>query len=90
MPITLTPEQEAEVRADAEASGFENVELYLADRLASLHAEVQYFAENRGEFDRLIAEGIAQADRGELMSPEEAKADIEKSKRALMANASAA
>ncbi len=90
MPITLTPEQEAIVIADAKASGFENVEVYLEDRLSSLHAEEVYFAANREEFDRLIEEGLASADRGELYTPEEVKEELAAFKREYVSRRSAA
>ena len=90
MPITLTQEQEAEIRADARAHGYDRAEDYLAVRLANMHASSSFSFETEEELQHMVALGVEQADRGELLSAEEAKADIERMKAAYRKNASAA
>ena len=90
MAITLTPELEAIVREDARLSGFENAETYLAERLTAMHEQELFFSENRQEISAMIEEGWEQAERGELLSPEEAKRNLSKWKQEFLAKRSAA
>ena len=90
MAITLTPEQEEQVRQDATLCGFETVETYLADRLNHVHELELNFQEHHEELRTLVQEGLDEADRGELLTPEESKAQFELMKRDFLANRSAA
>ena len=90
MAITLTPELEAIVREDATLCGFDNVETYLAERLMAMHEQERFFTENRQEISTMIDEGWAQAEDGELLSPEEAKRNLSEWKQQFLAKRSAA
>ena len=90
MAIMLTPELEAIVREDATLCGFDNVETYLAERLMAMHEQERFFTENRQEISTMIDEGWAQAEDGELLSPEEAKRNLSEWKQQFLAKRSAA
>jgi len=90
MAITLTPELEAMVTEDAGVSGFETVEAYLEDRLTAMHESELYLREHREEISAMIDEGLEEADRGELLTPEEAQRLRDAAKREFLARRNAA
>jgi hypothetical protein len=76
MAITLTPEQEAMVRQDAEFRGFASVEEYLANWIVETHERELYLHEHRDEISAMLDEGLEEIDEGEDLTPEQAKAEI--------------
>jgi len=76
MAITLTAEQEAMVRQDAELCGFATVEEYLADWIIERHERELYLYEHRDEISAMIDEDRDEINRGEELTPDEAKAEI--------------
>ena len=90
MPISLTPEQEAEVRRDAAEHGYKRAEDYLAIRLGNIHAGASFTFETDEEFAHMVQVGIDSADRGELYTSEEVKEHLEGAKRRSVAKRAAA
>jgi predicted transcriptional regulator len=86
MAITLTPEQEEQIREIAQNRGFASAEEYFNEFLAKSYETEMILFENRDEFSKMIDEGLEEAERGELLSAEEAKAEREAFKREYMAS----
>ena len=90
MAITLTSEQEEMLRKDAANAGYEDAETFLAEKLEEAHEWATMFAANREQWIAQINEGLEQAERGELLSPEEVMASLERHKQEFLAKRTAA
>lgn len=90
MAITLTAEQEAAIRSDAEELGYKRAEDYLAVRLSNMHATARFSFETKEEFEHMVKAGIESAERGELYTPDEVKTRLEAAKRRFLAKRTAA
>ena len=67
MTITLSPEQEAQVRRAVESGEYETAEEYVSEAIKSLHENRQWLDEQREK----IEQGWQEAERGDLISAEE-------------------
>jgi len=90
MAITLTPELEAMVVEDAQALGYESPDAYVTETLMNLHESKAYLREHREEISAMIDEGWDEAQRGELLSPEEVKQSLKQWKQEWLSKRSAA
>ncbi len=88
--ITLTREVEEMMAEDAQALGYESPTAYVIEHLTALHESEVYLRENREEISAMIDEGWEEAERGELLTPEEAKQTMNEWKRDWVAKRSAA
>ena len=80
MTIQLTAEDERLVQKRLESGVFRTVEEVIHDALASQDAETDWLAQNREAINDKIARCIAQLDRGEGVSGEEARARLQQRK----------
>ncbi len=80
MTIQLTPEDERLIRKRLQSGVFRSVEEVIHDALASQATETQWLAENQQAINDKIARGIAQFDRGEGVSGEEARVRLQQRK----------
>ncbi len=78
MTIALSPEAEAVVRETAEGSGFRSVEAYVNAVLIDRYGSDPIFCLSAVEVRAAIEIGLEQAERGELMSSEEARVEMAK------------
>jgi len=76
MELHLSPELEAVVRRGVEAGGYDNAEAYVAEAVELLQELEQDFGEKRKQFERKLAESVAEAERGELATEEEAREEM--------------
>jgi predicted transcriptional regulator len=80
MAITLTPELEAIARQNASNSGFDSPEAYLEALLTEPEIAVSGFHQSLEEIRAAIDEGWEQAQRGELLTPEEVRESLARMK----------
>jgi antitoxin ParD1/3/4 len=77
MPITLQPEHERLIAEALRSGAYQNPEEVIKRALELLHNRDAWLAENRIKID----EGCAAAQRGELIDPDQVRAQLEERKR---------
>jgi antitoxin ParD1/3/4 len=82
MTIQLTVEDERLIQKRLQSGAFRTVEEVIHDALASQDAETEWLAENKEAINEKIARGIAQLNRGEGVSGEVARAQLQQRKAA--------
>ena len=80
MTIQLTAEDEKLIQKRLQSGAFRSVEEIIHDALASQDEETAWLAENQDAINEKIARGIAQLDRGEGVTGEEARAWLQQRK----------
>ena len=78
MAITLQPEHERLIAEALRSGAYQNPEEVIQQALELLHDRDAWLAENRAK----IEEGYAAAQRGELIHPDQVRAQMEEKKRA--------
>jgi antitoxin ParD1/3/4 len=73
MNVSLTPELERLIEQKVSSGLYGSASEVVREALRLLHYHEQAQARMVGELNRLIDEGIAEADRGELLSPAQAR-----------------
>jgi putative addiction module CopG family antidote len=81
MEIRLRPELEERIKQDVQRGPYETVDEFVEQAVSLLHEQEAWLAANRAEIQTKIAEGWASAQRGELLSPEEARSKLAELKR---------
>jgi len=82
MEIRLRPELEELIKQDVQRGPYGTVDEFVEQAVSMLHDQETWFAENRAEIQTKIADGYASAQRGDLLSPEEARSKMAELKRA--------
>jgi putative addiction module CopG family antidote len=82
MTIHLKPELEAFIRRDIERGPYQSADEFVERAVQMLHEQEQWLAENRDEIAARIDAGYASAIRGDLLDPEQVRADLDKRKQA--------
>ena len=82
MEIRLRPELEELIKQDVQRGPYETVDEFMEQAVSMLHEQEAWLAVNRADIGAKIAEGYASAQRGELLSPDEARAKLAELKRA--------
>lgn len=85
MNIRLRPEIEGLIKQDVQRGAYETVDEFVEHAVSMLHEQEAWLAENRAEIKAKIAEGYAEAQRGELIAADEVLASFEEHKRAWLA-----
>jgi Arc/MetJ-type ribon-helix-helix transcriptional regulator len=78
MVVQLKPELELLIRQDVARGPYESLDEFVQRAVELLHEHEAWLSENQPEIDAKIRVGFAQAERGELVDPEEAKALLRK------------
>lgn len=81
MEIRLRPELEELIKQDVQRGAYETVDEFVEQAVSILHEQEAWLAANRAEIQAKIAEGWASAQRGDLLSPEEARSKLAELKR---------
>ena len=81
MEIRLRPELGELIKQDVQRGPYETVDEFVEQAVSLLHEQEAWLAANRAEIQTKIAEGWASAQRGELLSPEEARSKLAELKR---------
>lgn len=82
MEIRLRPELEELIKQDVQRGPYETVDEFVEQAVSMLHEQEAWLAANRHDIQTKIAEGYASAQRGELLSPDEARSRLAELKRA--------
>ncbi|MGA7235047.1 MAG: hypothetical protein WBY44_05185 [Bryobacteraceae bacterium] len=82
MTVHIKPELEEIITADLKSGGYESVDDYLEDAIELLHEKEEWLARDRAEIAGQIERGIAQAERGEFVSPDQARAMLREMRKA--------
>ena len=80
MAITLNAEQERLIAQVMQAGGYQNADDVIARALEILRAEDGFLHEQKGAIAAKIDNALAQFERGEFLSAEESRSDMEQRK----------
>jgi antitoxin ParD1/3/4 len=80
MAISLTPADKKLIQKRMKSGSFKTVEEVIHDALASQDSEAEWLTDNRDAINEKIARGVAQLDRGEGISGEDARARLQRRK----------
>ena len=82
MTITLKPEVEALIQKRMESGAFQDVDEVIFRAMESQDAEAAWLLLHQREVSEKIDRAIAEADRGECMTPEKSRVWLEEKKAA--------
>jgi antitoxin ParD1/3/4 len=82
MTIRLKPELEALIQKDVERGPYQSADEFVEQAVQMLHEQQQWLADNHADIAAKIEEGYASAERGELLEPEQVRAQIDARKQA--------
>lgn len=85
MNIRLHPEIEELIKPDIQGGAYQSVDEFVEHAVSLLHEQEASLAEHREEIRAKIAEGYAEAQRGELIDASDVRAQMEERKRAWLA-----
>jgi putative addiction module CopG family antidote len=85
MNIRLRPEIEELIKQDVQRGAYRTVDEFVEHAVSMLHEQEAWLAANRAEIRAKIAEGHAEAQRGELIAADEVLASFEQHKLAWLA-----
>jgi antitoxin ParD1/3/4 len=77
MNVQLSPELESLVMKDVERGPYESVEDYVAQAVTMLHEQEEHLAANHDRIRNAIEVGWAEAERGEFVSADQARCDMD-------------
>jgi Arc/MetJ-type ribon-helix-helix transcriptional regulator len=83
MELALTPELEARIQRQLESGRFESAEQLVSTAVEVFESFPLPGGLEQAEFQRLLEEGCAEADRGETVSAEEAREHLRRLRAAL-------
>jgi putative addiction module CopG family antidote len=82
MTIRLKPELEALIQKDVERGPYQSADEFVEQAVQMLHEQEQWLADNHADIAAKIEEGYASAERGELLDPEQVRAQVHERKQA--------
>ena len=85
MTITLRPEHEKAIAEAIQSGAYRSAEEVIARALEVLRSEDEWLAERKDEISEKIERALGQFERGEFLSDEQSRADMEKRKAAWLA-----
>ena len=80
MTITLRPEHEQLVAEVLRTGAYQSAEEVIGRALEMLHSEDEWLQDQKDAIGAKIERAFGQFERGEFLSPEESRADMEKRK----------
>ena len=86
MAITLKPEHERLIAQAIESGAYQTADDVIAHALAVLQAEDEWLLEHKSEIVEKIDRGLSQLERGDVYSPEQARAELQKRKTEWLRN----
>ena len=81
MDIRLKPELEEKIREDVERGPYRSVDEFVEKAVSLLHEEEEWLARHRSEIRTKIEEGYAEAQRGELLDPDQVRSRLLEAKK---------
>jgi putative addiction module CopG family antidote len=85
MNIRLRPEIEELIKQDIQGGAYQSVDEFVEHAVSVLHEQEAWLTANREGIRAKIAEGYAEAQRGELIAADEVLSSFEAHKRAWLA-----
>ena len=85
MNIRLRTEIEELIKQDIQCGAYKSVDEFVEHAVSMLHEQEAWLAENREEIRAKIAEGYAEAQRGELIDASDVRVQMEDRKRVWLA-----
>ena len=82
MTIRLKPELEALIQKDVERGPYQSADEFVEQAVQMLHEQEQWLADNHADLAAKIDEGCASAERGDLLDPEQVRAQVNARKQA--------
>ena len=82
MTIRLKPELEALIQRDVERGPYQSADEFVEQAVQMLHEQEQWLADNHADIAARIEEGYASAERGDLLDPEQVRAQVNERKQA--------
>ena len=82
MTIRLKPEPEALIQKDVERGPYQSADEFVEQAVQMLHEQEQWLADNHADIAAKIEEGYVSAERGDLLDPEQVRAQIDERKQA--------
>ena len=82
MTISLKPELEALIQKDVERGPYQSADEFVEQAVQMLHGQEQWLADNHADFAAKVEEGYASAERGELLDPDQVRAQVNDRKQA--------
>jgi antitoxin ParD1/3/4 len=82
MTIHLKPELEALIQQDIQRGSYQSADEFVEQAVQMLHEQEQWLAENRDEIAAKIESGYASAEQGDLLDPEQVRAELMERKQA--------
>ena len=76
MTIQLSPELEALVQQDVSRGAYASVQEFVTEAVTILHRREEWFAAHEQEMRDAIEEGWQQAERGELLTEEQVRQSL--------------
>ena len=85
MTITLRPEHEKLIAEAMQTGAYQNPDDVVGRALEVLHSEDEWLHDHKREIEEKIERAFEQFERGEFLSAEESRADMEKRRAAWLA-----
>jgi antitoxin ParD1/3/4 len=85
MTITLRPEHEQLIAEAMRTGAYQNPDDVITRALEMLHSEDEWLQDKKSSIEAKIERAVEQFERGEFLSAEESRADMEKRKREWLA-----
>ena len=85
MTITLRPEHERLIAEALQTGAYQNPDDVIGRALEVLHSENEWLHDHKREITEKIERAFEQFERGEFLSAEESRADMEKRRAAWLA-----
>jgi antitoxin ParD1/3/4 len=86
MTITLSPQHQELVTQALQTGAYENPDEVIGKALEMLRSENEWLDEHKQEIAEKIERAFGQFERGEFLSAEESRADMQKRKAAWLAS----
>jgi putative addiction module CopG family antidote len=80
--IHLKPEPEALIQKDVERGPYQSADEFVEQAVQMLHEQEQWLADNHADIAVKIEEGYTSAERGDLLDPEQVRAQLDDRKLA--------
>ena len=77
MTIRLEPELEALIQKDVERRPYRSADEFVEQAVQMLHEQKRWLADNHTDIAAKTEKGYASAERGELLDPEQVRAQID-------------
>ena len=86
MTITLRPEYEQLIEQAVQSGAYESVSQVIEEALEMLRVEDERLQDDRAALNKRIDDALERYDRGDFLTPEQSRADMERRKAAWLSS----